>query len=220
MVIKPGEETLLEYNPACLYEDKLEFKILIMVSLLSENNCAYRGNLNDISKELGYAGTADTRRNRRIKEAIERLEQIDLIKVIRDKNTYTISLSVYAEENKIKIAKNVVKNIRDTLMGEKNGHDWSFTLKVLLYLYWTDNPIIGAYSPLGEWEDDTYYVYYMNIAEELKINKEQVGFALKQLEEKFQAITTKKNWKVEKSKGEGLITYKRLPTTITIKREK
>jgi hypothetical protein len=121
-----------------------------MVSLLADNKLAYRGTLNDISKELGYAGTADTRRNRRIKEAIDKLLEADLIKVIKDKNIYTISLSSNVEKNVIKIARETVKTIRETLMSEKNGHDWSYTLKVLLYLYETDNKFIDGMN-------DRYY---------------------------------------------------------------
>lgn len=198
------EALYLEYNPACLYTEKLEFKIFIMVSVLADNNLAYRGTLNDISKGLGYAGTADTRRNRRIKEAIAQLESADLVKTIKDGNIYTISLSKYAEKNVIRIAKGTVKTIRETLMAEKNGHDWSYTLKVLLYLYEKDNDFIEGLNDR----------YYKEIASELNIKPKQVGHAIKQLEERFQYIITKRNYHIEEV-GENKI-FLRLPTTINL----
>ena len=199
-----NKEDYLEYNPACLYTEKLEFKIFIMVSLLADNNLAYRGTLNDISRDLGYAGTADTRRNKRIKEAIERLLEADLIKVLKDKNIYTISLSSYAEKNVIRIARGTVKTIRETLMSERTGHDWSYTLKVLLYLYETDNTFVEGMNDR----------YYKEIAEALRITTKQVGVAIKQLEESFQAIITKKHYHFE----EGKVIF-RLPTTIQIQKQ-
>lgn len=198
------QEDYLEYNPACLYTEKLEFKIFIMVSLLADNNLAYRGTLNDISRDLGYAGTADTRRNRRIKEAIAQLESAELIKTIKDGNIYTLTLSRYAEKNVIKIARGTVKTIRETLMSERSGHDWSYTLKVLLYLYETDNSFVEGMNDR----------YYKQIAGDLRITTKQVGVAIKQLEERFQAIITKKHYYFE----DGKVLF-RLPTTIQIQEQ-
>lgn len=202
-----NQEKYLEYSPDSLRTEKLAFKILIMVSLLADNKLAYRGTLNDISRELGYAGTADTRRNKRIKEAIAQLEEANLVKVIRDGNIYTVSLSRGANERVIRIAKEIVRRIREALMNERTGQDWSYTLKVLLYLYETDNDFI-------EGANDRYY---KEIALALGITTKQVGTAIKQLEERFQEIKTKRHYQVEEIGEQKL--FKRLPTTISIKKE-
>lgn len=202
-----NQEEYLEYSPDSLRTEKLAFKILIMVSLLADNKLAYRGTLNDISRELGYAGTADTRRNKRIKEAIAQLEEANLVKVIRDGNIYTVSLSRGANERVIKIAKEIVRRIREALMNERTGQDWSYTLKVLLYLYETDSDFI-------EGANDRYY---KEIALALGITTKQVGIAIKQLEERFQEIKTKRHYQVEEIGEQKL--FKRLPTTINIKKE-
>jgi DNA-binding MarR family transcriptional regulator len=198
-----SQDNYLEYNPDCLYTEKLAFKLFVMASLLADNNLAYRGTLKDISKELGFAGTADTRRNKRIKDAINQLEEKGLIKVLKDGNIYTISQAKRADKKAIRIARDTVKLIRTTLMEERTGHDWSYTLKVLLYLIETDNTFVEGMNDR----------FYKEIAEALDINKKQVGFAIKQLEERFQAISTNKNYRVETNR-KGDLLIKREATTI------
>lgn len=39
------ERLYLEYAPESMYTEKLAFKLLIIISLLADNNLAYRGTL-------------------------------------------------------------------------------------------------------------------------------------------------------------------------------
>lgn len=192
----------LEYDPACITTEKLAFKILIMVSILADNNLAYRGTLNDISKELGYSGKADTRRNARIKTAILNLEAAGLIKSIKDDNIYTITLSKSAQRKVIRIARSTVRIIRETLMGEKNGFDWSYTLKVLLDIY-------NRFDINDRTQTE---LYYGQIANDLNITTKQVGNAIKQLE-RFNAVITEKSYSVREINGKTII--RREATNIT-----
>lgn len=192
----------LEYDPACITTEKLAFKILIMVSILADNNLAYRGTLNDISKELGYSGKADTRRNARIKTAILNLEAAGLIKSIKDDNIYTITLSKSAQKKVIRIARSTVRIIRETLMSEKNGFDWSYTLKVLLDIY-------NRFDINDRTQTE---LYYGQIANDLNITTKQVGNAIKQLE-RFNAVITEKSYSVREINGKTII--RREATNIT-----
>lgn len=192
----------LEYDPACITTEKLAFKILIMVSILADNNLAYRGTLNDISKELGYSGKADTRRNARIKTAILNLEAAGLIKSIKDDNIYTITLSKSAQRKVIRIARSTVRIIRETLMGEKNGFDWSYTLKVLLDIY-------NRFDINDRTQTE---LYYGQIANDLNITTKQVGNAIKQLE-RFNAVIIEKSYSVREINGKTII--RREATNIT-----
>jgi len=40
-----------------------------------------------------------------------------------------LTLSKSAQKKTIKIARNIVNTITNTLKNEKNGHDWRYTLK-------------------------------------------------------------------------------------------
>jgi len=159
----------LEYSPICMTTEKLAFKLLIIISLLADSNLAYRGTLQDISIALGYSAKPDTARYRRLRAAIEQLEKLDLIKTIKDDNIYTLTLSKSAQKKTIKIARNIVNTISNTLMNEKNGHDWSYTLKVLFDIYYR----------FDIYNRDTNNRYYKEIAADLNINPKQVSTAMK-----------------------------------------
>jgi len=174
----------LEYSPICMTTEKLAFKLLIIISLLADSNLAYRGTLQDISIALGYSAKPDTARYRRLRAAIEQLEKLDLIKTIKDDNIYTLTLSKSAQKKTIKIAKNIVNTISNTLMNEKNGHDWSYTLKVLFDIYYR----------FDIYDRDNNNRYYKEIAADLNINPKQVSIAMKQLE-RFEAVITQKHYR-------------------------
>lgn len=178
------ESYYLEYPPACMTTEKLAFKLLIIISLLADNNLAYRGTLQDISIALGYSAKADTRRYNKLRAAIEQLEQLDLIKTIVDDNIYTLTLSKSAQKKTIKIARDIIKPICYTLMNEKNGHDWSYTLKVLFDIYYR----------FDIYNRENNNRYYREIAADLNINPKQVSKAMQQLE-RFEAVITQKHYR-------------------------
>lgn len=123
-------EDILEFSQEWLSLDKYHFKILTMVTILADNQKAYRGKLSDLCQYLSIKPVSGNINN--IKSALESLAENGYVNVMIDKDIYTISLSKAAEKNKniIKIKRVWYQLIRDA----NSQAAWEQVLKVFLVL--------------------------------------------------------------------------------------
>lgn len=179
------------FNEMWLYEADAEFKILLLVSILAENNLAFRGNLKSMTDWLCIKPTSIN--NKSIKSAIENLEDKGLINVIKDGRTYTISITEYAFKYKfvnknnllvklrkqwIEVLKTYNKDKDNKTIDKKNSIDYIKIVKVFIYVYSHTNQ---------------EYFTQRQIAKELDISAETVRKALKAITEtKFNQLEISK----------------------------
>ena len=180
----------VEFQKDWLILDKYEFKILTMITVLAENNLAYRGTIKNICNFFSI--TVQKVNTDRIKKTIINLEMRKYIKVIKDENIYTLTLSKSAEKNKeiIKIKKIWVFIAKES----ESKTDWINVLKLWLLLIDNGRKIIKT----------------ENIADELNISRSTVQRAKKTLDEIGAIKTTNEYYKVTQD------IYYRLGQTIDV----
>ena len=124
------EEKELEFAEEWLELEKYHFKILTIVTILADEQRAFRGKLSDLCENIGIQNSSANRA--KIKNSLTILAENDYIRLIIDKDIYTVSLAQSIEKSKniIKIKKAWYKLIRDN----KNTASWESTLKVFLVL--------------------------------------------------------------------------------------
>lgn len=105
-----------------------------MIAVLAENHLAYRGKLKDMCDFLGVGNT--TSNTKKIKEAILKLEENGDIKVLKEGQTWTLTLSIKAEQSPriIKIKNTWIKIIQQYQCEPNEQVSWENILKVLCYL--------------------------------------------------------------------------------------
>ena len=105
------EEDILEFSQEWLTLDKYQFKILTMVTVLADNQKAYRGKLSDLCQYLSIKPVTGNINN--IKSTLTSLTGNGYVNIMIDKDIYTISLSKAAEkkEDIIKIKRAWYKTI-------------------------------------------------------------------------------------------------------------
>lgn len=120
----------LEFWEEWLTLEKYNFKIITMVTVLADNQRAFRGKLSSLCQSLSIQPSAPNLKN--IKSALAYLENNRYINIMIDKDIYTISLAKAAEGSKniIKIKRAWYKLIRET----KSTAAWENVLKVFLVL--------------------------------------------------------------------------------------
>lgn len=79
-------------------EEDLQLKILILTSVLAENNLAYRGSLSTMCTWLGISSCSIN--NGKIKQALEVLQDKKLINYYKDGRTYVIAITNAGMKNK------------------------------------------------------------------------------------------------------------------------
>ena len=129
--------------------ENYQFKILVMIAALAENHLAYRGKLKDMCSFLGVNNLSNN--TNKIKKAIENLEESGDIKVVRDKQTWTLTLSVKAERKSriIKIKNAWIQAIQQYDPDKKEDSiAWENILKVLVYLV-ADKQEVKSYSKIA-----------------------------------------------------------------------
>lgn len=113
-----------------------EFKILVMIACLAENHLAYRGKLKDMCEFLGVKSVDSNRK--KIKEAIEALEAKGDIIIVKEGQTWTLTLTnkCFSKERTKKIRNTYVMAIQNYKPVDKNNDSvaWENILKVLVYL--------------------------------------------------------------------------------------
>lgn len=136
-------------NTDWLTVQNYQFKILVMIACLAENHLAFRGKLKDMCDFLGVGNTVSN--TNKIKEAITALEAKSDIRILREGQTWTLTLSVKAErKDKIKKIKNAyIKAIQSYEPEEKEDSvAWENILKVLVYLC-ADSREVKRYSEIA-----------------------------------------------------------------------
>lgn len=147
-----------------LTADDYELKILVLTSVLAENNLAYRGTLADLRRWLGLSSS--TPNNNNIKNALVRLEAKGYVKIIVDGRTYTISISEKGikENKKLQFIKKAwIKTIKE-YKNEAVSISWISMLRVFVYLL----TISKSIKPITQKE----------IASALELSEASVGKAI------------------------------------------
>lgn len=127
-----------------------QFKILVMIAVLAENHLAYRGKLKDMCEFLGVQSSAYN--NKQIKAAIDALETKGDILVLKQGQTWTLTLSTTAERKQkvIKIRNAWIKLIQQyKAIKEEDQISWENILKVLVYLI-ADKSEIKTYEAVSQ----------------------------------------------------------------------
>lgn len=126
--------------------DKYNFKILVLIVVLADNNRAFRGKISEFCNELCIQSSSRNMEN--IKNSLQFLEQQGYIKIIQDKLIYTITLSDNANKNKKIIS---IKKIYYKLLKDNYNRSWENILKVFMYLLDLDiNDNIRTYKEIAE----------------------------------------------------------------------
>lgn len=144
--INTAEKQELEFLEEWFLLKKYEFKLLTIITVLSDNKRAFRGKLNDLCNELSI--TSCTKNKDKLKNSLTFLEQNDYIKIIEDKGIYTISLAHAAEKSK-----NIIKIKKAWYEIIKNADceaSWESLLKVFLKVLELSQDEIYTYKQIGK----------------------------------------------------------------------
>lgn len=144
--INTAEKQELEFLEEWFLLKKYEFKLLTIITVLSDNKRAFRGKLNDLCNELSI--TNCTKNKDKLKNSLTFLEQNDYIKIIEDKGIYTISLAHAAEKSK-----NIIKIKKAWYEIIKNADceaSWESLLKVFLKVLELSQDEIYTYKQIGK----------------------------------------------------------------------
>lgn len=119
-----------EFHEEWLSLKKYDFRLLSMITILADNNRAFRGTLSELCKELDIQSSS-ANKNTMIKN-LNNLAAANIVNIIVDKDIYTISLAKAAEKSKniITIKKAWYLLIRNT----PTDTSWDSVLKVFLKL--------------------------------------------------------------------------------------
>lgn len=156
------DEALLDYS--WIETEKLEFKLLVMSSVLAMEKKAFLGTMADITD---YLGIANNRSNHaKINTALSKLTRQGYVKVFRDKANYIISLSYDAKSNSkvISIQRAWIDIIREYKPSVSVA--WETILRVFLYLLGNNSKEV---------------ISYKMIASDLKLHENTVSNAIKAL---------------------------------------
>lgn len=131
----------IDFNTEWLDIEDIQLKLLMLSSLLAENNLAYRGTLNTMCEWLGI--TASRANNNRIKQALDNLQNNGYIFYKKDSDIYTITISNKGFEEKtiVEIRKIWIETIKAYNKDENNQKinknislDWIKILKVFVFI--------------------------------------------------------------------------------------
>ncbi len=140
------EKEELEFLEEWFLLKKYEFKLLTIITILSDNKRAFRGKLSDLCNELSIQNSSKNKETMR--NSLSFLEKNNYIKVIVDNDIYTISLARAAEKSKniIKIKKAWYEIIRNA----DCEASWESLLKVFLKVLELSQDKIYTYEQIGE----------------------------------------------------------------------
>ena len=97
IILTEFEDDISIYYEWLPLED-LQLKILILTSVLAENNLAYRGSLSTMCNWLGISSCSNN--NSKIKQSLEALQDKRLINYYKDGRTYVIAITNAGMKNK------------------------------------------------------------------------------------------------------------------------
>lgn len=124
----------VEIDKDWLTVSNYQFKILVMVVALANEKLAFRGKLKDMCEFLGVSN--QSKNTEKIKDAIEKLEAKGDVLVVKEGQTWTITLSVKAERKPkiIRIRNAWIQAIKQYKAPKEEAVSWDNILKVFVYL--------------------------------------------------------------------------------------
>lgn len=139
-----GQEEL-EFFDSWLELEAYSFKIISVITILADEQRAYRGTLNELCEFLDIQTSSGNKA--KIKATLEELVKNQYIRVIVDKTIYTITLAATAEKEPkiIKIKKAWYKLIKEKSVDTS----WNNVLKVFIKLYDLNNQTIVTQKELS-----------------------------------------------------------------------
>lgn len=205
IIISENEDDI-EFCYEWLPLEDLPLKILILTSVLAENNLAYRGNLATMCDWLGISSCAVN--NSKIKKALEVLQDKKHINYYKDGRTYVIAITNAGMKNKdiLKVRKawlNAFKSYKSDI-----SVGWLQLVKVFVYVC---SRFVSAKGQL--------IITRNEIAEALGISANTAGNALKCITRcKLDGISFQKDIEKEvlKDKSGHIIQIWNKGTSITI----
>ncbi|MBQ9792123.1 MAG: hypothetical protein IJW32_00040 [Clostridia bacterium] len=146
--------------------EKIQLELLILTSVLAENNLAYRGTLATMCEWLGRGASA--KNNKIIKEALEILQNKKFINYYKEGNTYVIAITNAGMKTKdiLRVRKvwiNTFKKYKSDV-----SVSWLQLVRVFVYICATSLRVKG-----------TLIIKQNDVAEALKVSTSTVGKALK-----------------------------------------
>lgn len=190
-------ETLIEtlYNDCVpIYKDWLDttdyqLKILILTSILRENNLGFVGKISELCNFLNIGNSSVN--SRKLKNAIIELEEQNYIFLNIEGKTYHISIrdKAYNDKDIVKVRKKWLKAIKD-YKDSSISIDWIKIVRVFMYTYFNNNRTIQQ----------------SNIAKDIDISTRSVSNALKCLcNIEFDGMTFQKRVNYSKYDGIGYV---------------
>ena len=93
------EKEILNFQDAWLTLENYSLKILVIISILADNNFAFRGKLNVLCQWLGVKD--NTYNRKKIIQTIEKLQKQKMLSYIEDSKVYTITITEKARNTKL-----------------------------------------------------------------------------------------------------------------------
>ena len=138
----------IEFPEEWLELQNYHFKLLAITTILADEKKAFRGTINDLCDFLEFGHSSGNKS--KIKGCLEVLAESEQIKLIVDKDIYTVSLSKAIEKSK-KVTK--IKKVWYKLIKEQckaSSCSWESALKVFLVLYDLSQTEVWTYKEIGQ----------------------------------------------------------------------
>ena len=124
-----------------------QIKILLLTSVLADNNLAFRGTLKTMCEWLGIK--SNTNNNKRIKQCLQNLSNNGYIFYKVEGRTHHVSISNKGVKNKqiYKVRKKWIEVFKKYCKEDKDktfSIDWIKVLRVFIYIYYSKDQIVTA----------------------------------------------------------------------------
>ena len=124
-----------------------QIKILLLTSVLADNNLAFRGTLKTMCEWLGIK--SNTNNNKRIKQCLQNLSNNGYIFYKVEGRTHHVSISNKGLKNKqiYKVRKKWIEVFKKYCKEDKDktfSIDWIKVLRVFIYIYYSKDQIVTA----------------------------------------------------------------------------
>ena len=124
-----------------------QIKVLLLTSVLSDNNLAFRGTLKTMCEWLGIDSC--TNNNKRIKQSLQNLSNNGYIFYKVEGRTHHVSISNKGLKNKqiYKVRKKWIEVFKKYCKEDKDKDfsiDWIKVLRVFIYIYYSHDEIVTA----------------------------------------------------------------------------
>ena len=124
-----------------------QIKILLLTSVLADNNLAFRGTLKTMCEWLGIKSS--TNNNKRIKQCLQNLSSNGYIFYKVEGRTHHVSISNKGLKNKqiYKVRKKWIEVFKKYCKEDKDktfSIDWIKVLRVFIYIYYSKDQIVTA----------------------------------------------------------------------------